>query len=267
MNECPAPTDGTDPTARSAQAATPARIRRGPRGLTVLAAVAIPVLTVATWSWTPGCGGQPPAGPSRPADPSAHPAPTDTLLVVDGITVTFADVAEPVAYFDRILPQYDERLKIQKVLTQFTLPLLFARREFAAQRQQQLELARTLRQSSGNVAELDRNSIERSRRRAFLVPTDIDPPLAAFLFDDAQIGAVSPPIELPQGFVLASAFDVERGSEVLRDRCDALLVHFLTHPANLWAEWLAALRTRIADRVTFVHPDYHLALPPWMKLP
>lgn len=236
--------------------------RTVPRTIGALALVLL--LLAALWTWMPACGRN--RENPAPADGS-HPALGDTLLVVDGVTVTFADIAEPMAFLDRLYPEFNERLKIQKVLTQFTLPLLFARLEFKDQRRQQLGLARTFKLACGNVAELDRNSEGHPRRRAILTAGDLDLPIAAFLFDPATTGAVSEPIEVPQGFVVAGAFDLMEEREVIKDRCDALQVLFLTHPASIWAEWLAQLRVRIGDRATYVHPDYRLAMPPWIKQP
>ena len=244
-------------TRATAGAARPS-LRRG-------VALAVPVVLMAALLSWPSCGDAKPAAQQPPA--RVHPAPGDTLLVVDGVTVTFADVAAQVAFLDKMLPEYDERLKIQNTLTQFTLPLLFARREFAEQRRHQLELARTMRLASGNVEELERNSRDQPVRRGIVTAGEVDLPVAAFLFDATTTGAVSDPIELPQGYVLAGTFDLRVAPQLNRSTCDAMQALFLTHPASQWAAWLGALRDRISTRVTYVHPDYTLAMPPFLKLP
>ena len=236
------------------------------RALRRAAALALPAVLLAVLLSWPSCGD---AAPAAPAGPPArvHPAPGDTLLVVDGVTVTFADVAAPVAFLDKMLPEYDERLKIQNALTKFTLPLLFARREFAEGRRHQFELAQTMRLASGNVEELERNSRDQPVRRGIVTTGDVDLPVAAFLFDPEKVGSVSDPIELPQGYVLAGAFDLRPAPQLVRTTCDSMQALFLTHPASQWGTWLGALQDRISTRVTYVHPDYVLAMPPFLKLP
>lgn len=242
---------------------TLARPMRGTGRL--VAAAAVPLLLAAgLWAGLPGCDRQPPAaGPEA----TSRPAPGDTLLVVDGVTITFADVAEAVADYDRRYPEYNERIKIQKALTQDVLPLVFARREFAAERAHQLGLARTFRGGCGNVEELANNVGDRPHRRATLVAGDFEQPVARFLFEPTNVGAVSEPLEVPQGFIVAGAFDLVQEREVIKDRCDALQVMFPTHSAAAFGEWLQALRTRLGPRVTYVHKDYRLAMPPWLKVP
>jgi hypothetical protein len=215
----------------------------------------------------PACGHDEPDGPSVSEDAPARPGPDEVLLVIDGQRVMFGDIAEPVAHLDRLVPEYSERTKIAKALTEYVVPLLLARREFAAQREEQLQLARTVRASCSNVRELDARTQDRPRLHKRVSHADVDLPVASFLFDPARTGAASEPIEVPYGWVLAGAFDLESGSVPLRDACDALLVPFATHTDADFRAWLAALQARLADTVTFVHPDYRLAMPPWMKLP
>ncbi|MGE3175679.1 MAG: hypothetical protein AB7O97_23855 [Planctomycetota bacterium] len=213
-----------------------------------------------------GCGGDGDDGAPRPV-PGAPPAPTDTLLVVDGVTVTFADLAPPIDYLERLAPEFSLGHRAQKVLSEYTLPLLFARREFAAERAAQLELARTVRAACDNAEELETLSEGRMRRRAVVSRGDVDMPVAEFLFDPIHAGGVSDPIEVPAGWVLAGAFDLTQNRVAVQDVCDALQVGFMTHHANEWRQWLQQLPVRLADKVTFVHPEFRSSMPPWMKLP
>jgi hypothetical protein len=230
----------------------------------------LPTPSTAAWSLAaalliPACAGEGEA----PAVPraSARPAPDEVLLVVDGMRVTFGDVAAQVEWLDTLAPEYSERTKIQKVLAEYTLPLLFARREFAAARGEQLALARTVRAACGNSAELDAGTRSLPRRQKRMSHADVDLPVAAFLFDPMRTGAVSEPIEVPRGWVLAAAFEIVPGRTPLGDACEALLVPFSTHADAAFGDWLSALQVRLAGAVTHVHPDYRLAMPPWLKLP
>lgn len=208
----------------------------------------------------------------RAPDPKPEPTPaaplaTDPLLVVDGITVTFGDVEEAVAFFDRLDPSPSRRTKMQRVLEEFTLPLLFARREFAAERQTQLAAAQALCSVVGNAVELQQRSTLGTSRHATVTPRDVEIPIALFLFDPMHTGAVSPPLEVPQGFVVAGALDLQQSVVVPQDRCEAIQVGFLTHDAAAYARWLGELQQRLGDKATYVHPDYRAAMPQWLRLP
>jgi len=247
------------PTDAGTFAATTPGVRPALRPAAVLAALVATAI--------PGCGGcsEPDNGqPDRPHEP---PGATEALLSIDGITITFGEVAAGVAFFDSLDPHGSERTKMHRVLDELTLPLRFAQREFADQRRELLAQAVALRSIAGNVHELEEHSARLSRRRQTVTPRDIEIPIAIYLFEPANTGGVSQPIEVPQGFVLAAAFDLQQQDLVLLDRCDALQVGFHSHDAGTWAQWLAGLQARIADRVTYFHPDYRDAMPTWAKLP
>jgi hypothetical protein len=78
------------------------------------------------------------------------------LLVADGITIAWKDVRERVEALDALAPEFSRKKKIQKVLSDYTIPILFARRDFAEQRNAQRDLATTL-----NAAPLDSRILAR----------------------------------------------------------------------------------------------------------
>ncbi len=214
------------------------------------------------------CGGDRPAPTEpAPATPKGSPRPDEILASIDGIDIRFSDLAVPLAFLDALAPEYALRKKVQRALPDFTIPLLFARREFAAQRAEQLELATTVRAAVGNVDELLAAAKDRDHRRAPVSPGDPAFPVAQFLFDPTRVGAVSEPIEVPEGYVLAGSFGIDLARTGTEDLCDSLQVAFYTHPANVWREWVADLRERIKDKVTYVHPDFRASMPGWLVLP
>lgn len=211
-------------------------------------------------------GGANGAGKGAAAPESATPPPGERLLVVDGVTVTFGDLAQGLELFDRLDPNASRRGKIARILEEYVLPLEFARREFAAERAEQLEKAKALCAVAGNAVELQQAARLAGSEKA-VSARQVEIPIAAFLFDPALTGAVSPPIELPQGYVVAAALDLQQSLVVAHDRCVAFQVGFTTHDAQGYAAWLRDLRRRLADKATWVHPDYRLAMPQWLRLP
>lgn len=208
---------------------------------------------------------KPDAAPSTPTQKQLQP--DDVLLVVDGISIAWKDVQTHVAWLDEIAPEYSLRKKIQKVLPEYTIPVLFARREFGDLRKAQFELATTIRAASGNVEELQKNAGDRPHRRERISRGDVEIPVAAFVFEPTNVGAVSQPIEVPGGWMLAGCADLTQTRVPMEDTCECVQVAFFTHDAKFWREWKQELKTRLKDRVTYVHPDYRLAMPPWLQLP
>jgi hypothetical protein len=207
--------------------------------------------------------------PQQPATPpqEAELKPDDVLLVLDGITIAWKDVRERVEALDELAPEFSRKKKIQKVLSDYTIPVLFARRDFAEQRNAQRELATTLRNASGNVDELLKNANGRPFRRERISRGNVDLPVADFLFEPTNLGAVSPPIELPGGFVLAGCIDLTQTRVPMEDTCECVMVGFFTHDSQAEGQWELDLRTRLPQLVTYVHPDYRLAMPPWLNIP
>lgn len=199
----------------------------------------------------------------------AEPPPAEErLLVVDGIAITLAEVEPYVAFLDSIVPEAGRKTKLYRVLDEHVLPLRLAQRAFPEERQLQLQRARGLSEVATNVHELDQQSAQISdRMHRDLTRMQAKLPVAMFLFDTAQLGAASPPIELANGYVVAGAFDLHESPRKVEDYVEALLVGFATHENDAWNEWLLAERQRVADRVTFVHPDYREAIPSWLRLP
>lgn len=216
----------------------------------------------------PACSKDAPQTDTTPTPPAQQELkPDDVLLVVDGITIAWKDVQPHVAWLDEFAPEYSLRKKIQKVLPEYTLPVMFARREFADLRRAQFELATTVRAASGNVEELDKNAGERPHRRERISRGDVELPVAAFVFEPTNVGAVSQPIEVPAGWMLAGCADLNQTRVPMEDVCECVQVAFFTHDAKFLREWKLELKTRLKDRVTYVHPDYRLAMPPWLQLP
>ncbi|MEC7583472.1 MAG: hypothetical protein VYE77_04080 [Planctomycetota bacterium] len=210
------------------------------------------------------CGDTPKEEPAVPVPEATADSP---LLTVDGITVRFGDLEESLAYFDSLDPQGSKRTKMNRILEELVLPLKFAQRDFASERQELLNKAKALRSVADNVHELEAASEFEISRRKTVTPRDVEIPIAQFLFDPLKTGGVSQPIEVPQGYVLASAYDLEQVQLVLLDRCDALQVLFSNQDIAAYRQWKDDLFRRIADKVTYFHPDYRDAIPPWMQLP
>lgn len=238
---------------------TPLRI---PRNLLLLATTAAAVVLAAD-----ACSRC--SAPAAPLDPPApaEPKPGDPLLIVDGITITFGDVLPWVEYFDTLNRAGSRRSKMQRVIEEYSLPLLFARREFPQERGKQLAQATGLHSVAGNVAELEEKSTAFRARRDWVHPREVEIPIARFLFDKLHQGAVSDPIELPQGYTVVGSFDLVEAQLVFDDRCDALQVTFYTpqlHDEQSYHRWLGALQARLDKKVTWYHPDYRDAVPTWL---
>jgi hypothetical protein len=88
-----------------------------------------------------------------------------------------------------------------------------------------------------------------------------------FLFDPLTTGGTSDPIEVPRGWIVASAYEIKEAALVLDDVADAVQVGFLTHSPGDWVTWLEQEQRRLADKVTYVHPDFREHLPEWIVLP
>jgi hypothetical protein len=209
------------------------------------------------------------SAPKAPPDPPApaEPKAGDPLLIVDGITLTFGDVLPWVEYFDTLSREGSRRSKMQRVIEEYSLPLLFARREFRQEREKELAQATGLRAVAGNVAELEEKSKAFHPRRDWVHPRQVEIPIARFLFDKLHQGAVSEPIELPQGYTVVGSFDLVEATLLLDDRCDALQVTFYTpelHDTQTYHRWLDALQKRLDKKVTWFHPDYRDAVPRWL---
>lgn len=199
---------------------------------------------------------------------SAPPA-DNRLLVVDGITITMDDVAPYIAFIDGFLPEGGNKAKMLRVIDEHVLPLRLAQRAFPAERREQLARAEALVQVATNSAELEEQSqvlTNRSRHSTSRLTPRL--PVAMFLFDASRWGSVSEPIEVPNGYIVATVFELRDDSPLaLDDYVDALQVGFLTHDNAEWMAWLEGEERRIGTKVTYVHPDFREAMPQWLHLP
>ena len=203
------------------------------------------------------------AGCSEP-DPRNDPR----LLVLDGIEIRFDELEPYVAFLDSFRPEGGRKTKVMLALTEHVLPLRLARRAFPAEREEQRRRAEALAAVADNVAELERQSaLVEHKRRSALTRMKALLPVAMFLFDPLTRGAVSPPIEVPQGWFVVGAFDYQESPIALADHVDALQVGFVTHTSRQWTEWIEAEQQRIGAKATFVHPDYREMMPAWIEPP
>lgn len=191
------------------------------------------------------------------------------LLVLDGLEIRHEDVAPYVAFLDSFLPEGGQKTKILKVLEEHLIPLRLAQRTFAKERAAMLESALALRSVASNVEELaSQSSLMKNKRRANLNRTHALMPVAMFVFDPLAIGAVSDPIELPHGWFVVGAYELkESPGQLLDDYVDALQVGFVTHTSGDWNDWYEAQKAGLADKATFIDPDYATAIPPWIRPP
>jgi hypothetical protein len=223
--------------------------------LRILAAVAL-----LAWS----CGKQQP--PVR-APAKAVPGPAELLLRIDGLDIRFGEVTPYLSVLDTIGPEWSPKVKFRRVLEEFTIPLRLAQRAFPEQRRKLLEQAKALRGVASNYRELEEFGGHLITKRKKLTRRSVELPIALFLFDELLMGSVSDPIEVPRGYVVATAHDLQPSAMVIDDLVDCLQVGFLSHSPGDWQSWLENEQGRIANRVEFIHPDYRDHMPQWIQLP
>jgi len=195
-------------------------------------------------------------------------APEHRLLVLDGIEITLADVEPYVAFLDSFMPEFGRKTKIQKVLEEHLIPVRLARRAFGPQREAKRQQAEALCSVATNAMELERLSEQyTAKTRGNMSRLQAKLPVAMFLFDELQIGAVSHPLEVPQGWFVATVHELTKSSMRLDDFVDTRQIGFVTHTAGEWYEWWIQQTGLLADKATFVHPDYHSAMPQWIRIP
>ena len=196
------------------------------------------------------------------------PPPETRLLVLDGIEITLAEVEPYVAFFDSYLPEIGRKTKVRRVLDEHLLPLRIAQRAFPEQRRLARERAVALREVATNVLELEQQSSQmRERQRSDLTRNAALLPVAMFAFDPLQVGGVSEPLEVPHGFLLVGVHDLHESPALqVHDYVDVLQVGFLSHRDHEWRDFFDAEKARLADKATFVHPDYVHAMPAWLRI-
>lgn len=190
------------------------------------------------------------------------------LLVIDGIEVLFEDLQPYVDFLTSFRPESGEKTKYIWALREHVLPLFAARRAFKAERAVQLERAEALCSVATNILELEqRSELIEHKRRSNMTRINAKLPVAMFLFDELMTNAVSGPVELPQGYFVVGSYDLHTAPMTISNYVDALQVGFITHTSKEWYDWWLEEQQRIADKVTFVHPDYRDNLPGWIKIP
>jgi hypothetical protein len=189
------------------------------------------------------------------------------LLVIDGIEIRLADVEPYVAFFETFWPESGPKSRVQRALDEVLIPIALARRSFAKERAELKARADALCSVATNVLELEQQkAVAGDKLRSQVRRTHLQLPIALFAFDPLLTGSVSPPIEMPEGWRVVAAYDINQSSELLvGDYVDLLQVAFVHHSGKEWAEWCSAEKHRIADLATFVHPDYTTAMPEWIR--
>ena len=202
-------------------------------------------------------------GTATEAEPAADP---DLLLEVDGLQLWREDF-DPL---DRYLAEMDRTLgrkyRRRALLENHFLPLLLAERAFAEERAAMLERAAGLVAVAGNGRELEQKGAVAGGAwtEKPILRADLPIPVAAFAFRPEHIGAVSPPIAVPRGFVVASPGEIVPGMSSHVDRVRVFLVPFLTHEAAAFTDWLSPAREALRGKITHIHPDLEGALPEWL---
>jgi len=189
------------------------------------------------------------------------------LLTLDGIEFRWGEASGFVAFYDAIYPQWSLRTKLRKVLEDHLVPLRLAQRAFPELRADQLQKARAMQSVCGNALELARKAEGLHHRRGEVGLQVVEVPVAMFLLDRARLGSVSDPIELPQGYMLCGALDLREGGVVGDDLVDAVQVPFQTHDHPTFRKWLDEQQAALANKASYVHPDYRNAMPVWLQLP
>lgn len=201
---------------------------------------------------------------SNKADPKDDPR----LLVIDGIEITFADLQPYFDWLTSFRPELGIKTTYIWALRDHVLPLKFAQREFATERKEQLKLAQGLASVASNIYELEKQSkLISHKSRGNMTRQSAILPVAIWLFDELHTNAVSPPIELAQGFFVAGSYEFHPSPMAMTEYVDALQVGFVTHTKMEWQTWWENEQLTLGKKVTFAHPDYRDDLPKWMDLP
>lgn len=214
-----------------------------------------------------GCGDEPP--PPTPPKPVAKPS--DPALELDGVVITRRQIEELMPYFRELDPTMGRNKCIRTLLDRHLIPLAFARREFAAEREAQRVRAEGLAKALGQAGYDD--AVDHTRRmpdaeiQTSVIRQKLPIVEQRWLFDDLTVGRVSPVLETAQGYSLVAASAKHPGVTTAYDRVDALLVRFFHQRSKAHSSWRTALAKRLsslAKDAVFVHPDYRDALPLWL---
>jgi len=224
-------------------------------------AVACTPATLATALFV-ACDDSAPRVPQRPAG---------LILEIDGLEVWQRDLEPLLRYVDSVDRRIGEKARVRAILGNHLIPLRLAQRAFAEQRSELRRRCAALHSAVGNEAYPglvakgkavvgDRGAIHAGRQ-------DLPLPVAAYVFDPANLGMMSPVLEVPQGFCLIAASDVLAGATRASDAVDAFQVGFYTHDPVTFGAWLRQAEREVATRLTYVNPDYKDSLPPWIVIP
>ena len=205
-------------------------------------------------------------------DQTATPAPrSGVVLEIDGIEVRDAELKPLLDYIEASGERTGRNFAMQIVLERHVLPLRVAQRAFAAQRAELKVRAdaflRSVIDSGGADPQLRSKGqlLGGETSPGLLSRTGMDLAQAAYCFVADNLGVVSPVIELPRGYCVVSFSDHKPGVERSGDLVNAYQVPFYTHTRLQFEDWWAAQKKALADKLTYLHPDYADALPPWIK--
>ena len=205
-----------------------------------------------------GCA--PEEGPTRPAG---------LALEIDGLQVTIDELHSYDDYFRELDPSMGRNYRTSELLDQFLLPLRLAQRAFPEQRAEARAEAAALAEvvGDGGYQELVRQGdvLGGFKPERPFSRNQLPLALSRYAFDADHVFLASPPIEVAQGFCLIATYRLHQGITTVEDQVEAYLVPFYTHSGALFASWYKAEKQRIRNRVTYVHPDYREALPPWVE--
>jgi hypothetical protein len=205
-------------------------------------------------------------------DPRLAPEPPPGLVMeIDGLQIWAREIEPWVAYVETVDRRTGRDAAIRGILDNHLIPLKLAQRAWAEPRDELRRRAEALARVVRNGGYPELVAKGRAVAGEPLAQTtgrlDLPLPIGAWAFDEDRIGHVSPLLETPQGFSLFSTYRIERGITRTVDRVEAYQVPFYTHPPVEFAAWLVEARAAVSDKVTYVHPGYRRALPPWVKLP
>lgn len=201
----------------------------------------------------------------HPPEPSPQ-VEADLALQVGEARVMRSEIEALLPYFDTVDRRIGRSTRIRNLLANHLLPRAAARVAFGEQRAEQRRRAEALAAVVGNGGYPALRAQGRHSGREYADATRESFPLqvAAWLFDPANLGRVSPVIETPQGFTLASAFDLVRGETPHQDRVEAFQATFYTHSPADFSTWWDLQRRQLAGAIRYLHPDYRDALPAWL---
>lgn len=209
------------------------------------------------------CGGEAP-------DANETGLPEGVLASFDQgrIVVRNEDVEPMLAYLDALDPTMGRKYRFRELLDQHVLPLLLARDAFPTERAKALADASALRSVADNSLELQRKGALAGGEapETPFARNDLPLPVADFAFRPENLGAVSPPIETADGYVLVAPLDFEPGLTPVADRARLFVIRYRTHEPEAFDRWLGPAKAALADRLDDVAPAYRDALPRWVRV-